>query len=200
VTSLGRFDCADGIIRPLWTRDDLVVRNAVAADATFIDKLQRENSYAVGFIQQTIWDKYVFGGERNFFVLMCEKNFDPVGYTLITPGRGPGSFVRIQQIAVRDDARRLDYGSALLAVLAEFCMENNRRGARLRCRQDLESNFFWQALGFQRYGVWAKGRVNHVGMKASDDINQWERVLNDSQGSLFSPAYLSLPDRIATRP
>lgn len=148
--NLGAFDCASGLSTVLWAGPDgIAVRTAVVDDASFIDKLQRENAYAVGFIQRTIWDKYVFGGERNFFVLLCEANNDPVGYTLVTPGRAPDSFVRIQQIAVRDDARRLQYGSALLDVIRRFCNEHQRRGARLRCRSDLESNRFWQALGFE---------------------------------------------------
>lgn len=184
--NLGVFDCATGLSTVLWTGPDgIAVRTAVVGDAPFIDKLQRENAYAVGFIQRTIWDQYVFGGERNFFVLLCEANDDPVGYTLVTPGRAVDSFVRIQQIAVREDARRLQYGSALLDVIRRFCGEHQRRGARLRCRSDLESNTFWLALGFHRYGIWPKGQRNHVGFKASDDINLWERTLNDAQGSLF---------------
>lgn len=171
--NLGRYDCAKGVITVLHTAGDLTVRTASILDAPLIDKLQRENSYAVGFIQRTIWDKYVFGGERNFFVLIVEANADPVGYCLVTPGKGPDSYIRIQQIAVRDDARRLHYGSALLAVLSAFCAEHQRAGAKLRCRADLPSNLFWRALGFTCYGVWIKGSVNHVGMRASDDINQW---------------------------
>lgn len=177
---LGLFDCSNGLINILYSKDDLIVRNAVFEDKPFIDKLQKENSYAVGFIQKTIWDKYVFGGERNFFVIICEKNKDPVGYTLVTPGRTSGSFVRIQQIAVRNDARRLHYGSALIEVIRQFCKEHERMGARLRCRRDLESNFFWESLGFTRWGVWEKGKVNHVGFKASDDINLWQIKLNDN--------------------
>jgi len=177
--NLDKFDCSNGIINILYMKDDLIVRNAIFSDSKFIDKLQKENSYAVGFIQKTIWDKYVFGGERNFFVLMCEKNKDPVGYTLVTPGRAFGSFVKIQQIAVRNDARRLHYGSALIECIKKFCNQHGRIGARLRCRQDLESNFFWKSLGFQQYGTWEKGRINHVGFKASDDIHLWEIKLNE---------------------
>jgi GNAT superfamily N-acetyltransferase len=173
--SLGDFDCATGLINILWSQGDLVVRNATYKDALIIDKLQKDNSYAVGFIQQTIWDKYVFGGERNFFVLIVESNSDPVGYTLITPGRGMGSYLRIQQIAVRDDARRLKYGNALMAVIERFASEQNRAGARLRCRADLESNHFWQAMGFTVENVVRKGAINHVGFKASNDINLWMR-------------------------
>jgi len=183
--NLGKFDCATGLINVLYQKGDLLVRNAREIDIAFIDKLQKDNSYAVGFIQRTVWDDYVFGGKRNFVVFICEKNNDPVGYILITPGRGANSYVKIQQIAVRDDARRLDYGSALIAVVREFCNTFERVGARLRCRTDLESNHFWKALGFVKYGVWEKGKVNHVGFKASKDINLWQIDLNTQMMSLF---------------
>ena len=184
--NLGKFDCATGLINILYTKDDLIVRNSTMTDMLFIDKLQKDNSFAVGFIQKTVWEKYVFGGERNFVVFVCEKNNDPVGYILITPGKGVGSHIKIQQIAVRDDARRLDYGSALIAVVKDFCNTFNRAGATLRCRIDLESNKFWKALGFIKYGTWLKGTVNHVGFKASNDINLWRIDLNDVQLDLFT--------------
>ena len=183
---LGKFDCSTGMSSKLYQKDDLVVRTATEADRTFIDKLQKENSYAVGFIQSTIWDKYVFGGERNFVVFICEKNDDLVGYVLLTPGRGAYTYAKIQQIAVREDARRLDYGSALLAVVKDFCNTFERIGVTLRCRIDLESNHFWRNLGFSLYGVWEKGKINHVGFKASNDINLWKIDLHDSIISLFT--------------
>jgi len=182
---LGKFDCATGLLNILYQKDDLIVRNARAIDIAFIDKLQKENSYAVGFIQRTVWDKYVFGGERNFVVFICEKNADAVGYILITPGRGVNTYVKIQQIAVRDDARRLDYGSALIAVVRDFCETFQRNGATLRCRVDLESNKFWKALVFTNYGLWEKGNVNHVCFKASNDIKLWRIDLNRNMQSLF---------------
>jgi len=186
--TLGRFDCATGVSTTLYTKGDLTVRTATAADRNFIDKMQKENSFAVGFIQSTIWDNYVFGGGRNFMVFICEKNLDMVGYVLLTPGRGAFSYAKIQQIAIREDARRLDYGSALIAVVKDFCNTFNRLGVTLRCRIDLESNRFWRALGFTLYDVWMKGKVNHVGFKASNDINLWSIDLNDQIVTLFSMA------------
>jgi len=190
--NLGKFDCATGLINVLYNKDDLIVRNSTAADLLFIDKLQKDNAYAVGFIQRTIWERYVFGGERNFVVFVCEKNNDPVGYILVTPGLNAGRYIKIQQIAVRDDARRLYYGSALLAVVRDFCNTFNRAGATLRCRVDLESNKFWQALGFYNYGVWLKGTINHVGFKASNDINLWRIELNDKQLILFDDTEMAI--------
>jgi GNAT superfamily N-acetyltransferase len=182
---LGKFDCATGISNTLYIKDDLTVRTATEQDKLFIDKLQKDNSYAVGFIQETVWDKYVFGGERNFVVFICEKNNDMVGYVLLTPGRKAYSYAKVQQVAVREDARRLDYGSALISVVKDFCNTFDRMGVTLRCRTDLQSNNFWKALGFSLYGVWEKGKVNHVGFKASADINLWRIDLNDQLLTLF---------------
>jgi GNAT superfamily N-acetyltransferase len=183
--NLGKFDCSTGFSNTLYTNGDLTVRTATQADRTFIDAMQKANSHAVGFIQSTIWDDYVFGGGRNFVVFICEKNNDMVGYVLLTPGRGSYSYAKIQQIAVREDARRLDYGTALISVVKEFCNTFARIGVTLRCRLDLESNKFWNALGFHIYGTWEKGKINHVGFKASNDINLWRIDLNDSLLALF---------------
>lgn len=190
---LGKFDCTSPISRVLF--DDklngVLVRTSTVNDTALIDKLQRENSYAVGFIQRTIWDKYVFGGERNFAAFICEANGDAVGYVLITPGKGAYRYGKIQQIAVRDDARRLKYGTALLDVCRQFCEAFDRKGFTLRCRVDLDANYFWKQLGFRKYGVWEKGKVNHVGFKASDDINLWIIDLNVTLYSLFEEADFS---------
>lgn len=184
---LGKFSSASGKTNVLWEQNDILVRTSTEADMALVDKLQKENSNAVGFIQKTIWEKYVWGGERNFTVFICEANREEVGYVFITPGKGPNTYAKIQQIAVRDDARRLQYGSALIDVGKEFCDLLALKGFTLRCRKDLESNKFWESLGFDRYGVWPKGKVNHVGFKASNDINLWKINLN----SHFLPLDLS---------
>lgn len=184
---LGKFDCSTGIINILYNDNlkNISVRTSTINDMSLIDKLQKENSYAVGFIQKTVWEKYVFGGQRNFIVFICEANNDAVGYVLITPGKGSYKYAKIQQIAVRNDARRLHYGTALLDVCQQFCETFNRIGFTLRCREDLESNKFWQALGFKKYAVWEKGKINHVGFKASNNINLWKIELNKNIHLLF---------------
>ena len=177
---LGKFDCSTGIINTLYDDPikDISVRTSTIKDMLLVDKLQKENSYAVGFIQKTVWEDYVWGGKRNFVVLICEANNDAVGYVLITPARGTYKYAKIQQIAVRNDARRLHYGTALIDVCRQFCETFGRIGFTLRCRQDLDSNHFWKSLGFTKYGTWEKGKINHVGFKASDDTNLWKIELN----------------------
>lgn len=186
---LGKFDCSTGITKVLWNDElkNILVRTSTLSDMLLVDKLQKENSYAVGFIQKTIWEEYVWGGKRNFIVLICEANNDPVGYVLITPGIGSMTYAKIQQIAIRNDARRLHYGTALIEVCREFCETFGRIGFTLRCRVDLESNRFWKTLGFENYATWEKGKINHVGMKASNDINLWKIDLNRTLQNLFTP-------------
>lgn len=194
--SLGKFDCSTGIICELYRHNDISVRTSTIKDMLLVDKLQKENSYAVGFIQKTIWEEYVWGGKRNFVVLIAEANDDAVGYVLITPGKKAYAYAKIQQIAVRNDARRLHYGTALIEVCRQFCNEFGRKGFTLRCRQDLESNKFWKSIGFTQYGTWGKGVINHVGMKASNDINLWKIDLNHTILSLFDDADYSQTSKI----
>ena len=54
--NLGRFDCSTGLINILYndTINDISVRTSTIKDMLLVDKLQKENSYAVGFIQKTI--------------------------------------------------------------------------------------------------------------------------------------------------
>lgn len=182
---LEEFDCSTGIINDIYKKDDLIVRTSNQKDMLYIDSLQKKNSYAVGFIQKTVWEKYVFGGERNFVVFICEKNNDRVGYILLTPGMGINTYAKIQQIAIQEDARRLEYGTALIECVRKFCNKFGRSGVTLRCRADLPSNEFWKALGFSIYGIWEKGKINHVGFKASDDIFQYKIDLNEKTPRLF---------------
>lgn len=184
--SLGEFDCSTGNTNIISVKDDLVVRTSAVDDQSYIDKLQKENSYAVGFIQRTIWDEYVFGGKRNFVAFTVEKNGDRVGYILVTPGKGVGQYAKIQQIAIQEDARRLEYGTMLIDAVRQLCEKLGRVGVTLRCRMDLDANKFWEALGFKVYGIWEKGKVNHVGFKASNDIILWRIELNTKMQPLFT--------------
>jgi hypothetical protein len=50
---LGEFDCSKGVINILYSHQDIIVRTSTLKDMLLIDKLQKENSNAVGFIQKT---------------------------------------------------------------------------------------------------------------------------------------------------
>jgi hypothetical protein len=176
---LGKYNCSDGLIKILYTQQDLIVRTSIPKDWIFVDHIQKQNSYAIGFFPRSSFEKSIWGGGQNNVLLICEKNADPVGYLMFCPGRGAMTYAKMQQMVIRNDARRLDYGSALIFVAKDFATMFGLRGFTLRCRIDLDANHFWRALGFIQYGIAAKGSVNHAGMIASNDINLYKLECNN---------------------
>jgi hypothetical protein len=69
--NLGAFDCSTGLINTLYHDkiQDISVRTSTIKDMLLVDKLQKENSNAVGFIQKTIWEDYVWGGETKLYCI-----------------------------------------------------------------------------------------------------------------------------------
>lgn len=171
------FVCSDGIQKTLIIRGEIEIRTTTPDDWSYLNKLMKEESSCIGFLQQRTWDRYVWGGERNFVTLLCLRNHQPVGYCFFTPGKGANRPVKIQQLVVQKDCRRIEHGTALCDSVADFAKQNDRSGISLRCRADLEANDFWEALGFKLVRVVSKGAINHVGMKASNDIFQYHRQI-----------------------
>lgn len=58
---LGKFDCSTGLINVLYKDEvkNISVRTSTIKDMLLVDKLQKENSNAVGFIQKSVWEEYV---------------------------------------------------------------------------------------------------------------------------------------------
>lgn len=182
--NLGEFSCL-GPATWLSVNGDIAVRTTTAEDWAYIDSLQKADANAVGFLQRRTWDDYVWGGQRNFMTFLCLVQNVPVGYVLLTPGRGVNHPARIQQIVIQQDVRRLEYGTALVDQCVRFCEQYERSGIALRCRADLSANWFWGALGFTLLRVFTKGSVNHVNFKASNDILQYFRP---TKATLFEEA------------
>ena len=107
----------------------------------WIDKLQKENSQAVGFIQKSVWEELPspLDGKRNFVPFSFARlkrgcswvrfnNSRQEGYTMIR--------VKFNRLAIRNDARRLQYeGQPYLDVCQQLCEHLNVMGFTLRCRQ-----------------------------------------------------------------
>ena len=64
--NLGKFDCSTGILNILYNDkiNDILVRNSTIKDMLLVDKLQKENSFAVGFIQKNSMGRLCFGGVK----------------------------------------------------------------------------------------------------------------------------------------
>ncbi len=123
--------------------------------------LSNRNTESLGFIESTRMAKRIEKGQ----VLAEYDNGDLCGYLL----HGClGNWVHIHQACIQEDARRIDHGRALVARLAAKARRAGCMGISLRCRDNLPSNLFWQALGFEHVatvpGGRSRGRMINVWM------------------------------------
>lgn len=120
----------------------MLIRLATLLDIPYIDHLRKQEGEALGFIPLRRYEMEI-SGERHGSIIVCEENGDLVGFVYAT--HNSAGVTHIQQVAVQEDARRMDRASAL--VLA-----TQRRTDWLmscRCAAELESTHFWNALGFK---------------------------------------------------
>lgn len=143
------------------------LRRATLEDLKFIDDLRRRESDAVGFVPLIRYEQEV-SGARNGRLWVIEENVDPVGFAFVTFGHG---LARIQQIAVREDARRMERATSLVKAAAAEARVRGLRELGCRVADDLESNAFWEALGFSAVGNVAGG------LRRNRRITYWRAAL-----------------------
>lgn len=118
------------------------IRQATMADIRYIDHLRAKESDAVGFIPKQRYEMEI-DGRRGGTMLVALENNDHVGFLYATHNRA--GVTHIQQIAIQEDARRLERATALVSA----CQKHSDWLISCRCAADLESTQFWNALGFQ---------------------------------------------------
>lgn len=119
----------------------MIVRPATSADLRYIDSLRRHEQERVGFLPLSRYERET-ESQRGTLLVGVEGG-DRVGFIFWTPG---WPIARIQQLAIQDDARRMERGTALVQAVADRIPHHN--GLTCRCREDIEGREFWRALGF----------------------------------------------------
>jgi len=122
-----------------------------------MDSLRRANQEAVGFVPFSRWEGVM--EHRPETISMLYENGDMVGYVWWTPGIPVAA---IQQLVVREDARRFERGTELVARAILRMNHPLRYGVTCRCRCDLESTAFWEAVGFRAIRLEESGRRGPV--------------------------------------
>ena len=134
-----------------------MIRLATLADLDYVKHLANREGYAVGFVPSPAYEAAITGeksGKRwsltcNDRLWICEEAGDQVGFLLASFG----AETRVTQIAVQEDARRLDRGLGLLDAAHAEGQARGIDGIRAGCADDLDSNAFWEAMGFTHYGT-----------------------------------------------
>lgn len=106
--------------------------------------LMRSNSNQIGFIPISRIEQQ----ERRGLVFHQYDNETWMGY-LVVGNIKAGGTTHIWQECIDKTARGYGSGTRLFFQLLKKCKENYVSQIVLRCREDLESNMFWRAMGFE---------------------------------------------------
>jgi len=119
--------------------------------------LRRHCQEAVGFVPMSKWEWHI--EHRPKTLITMREEGDMVGYIYWTPGL---PIAAIQQLVIREDARRFERGTALVEKAIKAMEYRGRYGVTCRCRHDLEAVFFWLAIGFELIRQEESGRRGPV--------------------------------------
>jgi len=132
------------------------VRLAELNDLKYIHSLSKIESNALGFIPNTAYEAAITGektGKRwsntcNDKLWLCEENGDKVGFLLMSFGR----WSKVNQIAIQEDARRIERGKALIDAGMKHGQSRGIQDFACGCADDLASNQFWKGVGWKQLG------------------------------------------------
>lgn len=163
------------------------IRRATLDDLKYLDALRKKEGDAVGFIPMRRYEMEV-NGERRGSIYLSWDNGEPTGFIYAThSGRGT---TRVMQVAIQEDARRMERASALVDAVVADGLKRHTWLTSLRCADDLDANHFWEALGFslEREGVapkslYAPGKDKTATNARGRRLNVWQRV----EAGLWAP-------------
>jgi GNAT superfamily N-acetyltransferase len=140
-----------------------VIREALIEDIKYVVSLSKKESFSLGFIPKMAYESAITGiktGKRwspvcNDKLFICSCNDDLVGFCLASFGRKNSIYKtgKIAQICLQEDARKLERGKLLLNAVIEWGKKINTLAFNAGCADDLESNFFWRAMGWEKIGM-----------------------------------------------
>lgn len=155
----------------------MIIRRAELSDIRYIESLRRKESEAIGFIPMQRYEMEI-NGERGGSILVCLENDDHVGFLYATHNKA--GVTHIQQVAIQEDARRMERASALVQAAQrpfDYLIS-------LRCAADLEATQFWSALGFELEGhvlpksVYGRGKDKATkATRRKRDILRFQKVI-----------------------
>jgi GNAT superfamily N-acetyltransferase len=142
----------------------MILSNQALAD--YCIALHRLNSEQLGLLPADRMRAYVDAGQ----VFHAEEGGEVCGYLIagLTP-----PWARVWQACVEYSLRGLGHGAVMVAKLEAHAKRNGCTGITLRCRDGLDSNLFWLALGFSLV------RQLPGGARRGKPLNVWAMQIND---------------------
>ena len=144
---------------------ETIIKKATLNDLKYIESLSKTETKSIGFIPKVRYEAAIIGQrvhektqpKCNDTIYLCFENDDPVGFVLGSKGKGVDGFSKVSQIVIQPDARLIERGKLLLNGIITHYESMGIFDFRCGCADDLESNFFWKAMGWdkiaQRKGI-----------------------------------------------
>lgn len=146
--------------------------------ADYCIQLHRKNSEQLGLLPADRMRAYVDAGQ----VFHAQEGGEVCGY-LIAGMKAP--WARVWQACVEYSLRGLGHGAVMVAKLEAEAKRRGCTGITLRCRDGLDSNLFWQALGFSVV------RQVPGGGRRGKPLNVWALQINDDLLGAAMPTKLN---------
>jgi hypothetical protein len=131
---------------------DTIVRPGRVGDWDYIDSLRKKEGTSLGFIPKLSYISVLSGTSdrgrdrwKYARINVTEDNGDLTGFCYASFFR---DIARIYQIVVQEDARRWHRASMLENAVRKDAIKYKCQGISCRVAFDLESNFFWRAIGY----------------------------------------------------
>ena len=144
------------------TLEETIVREALITDIQYVVSLSKKESFSLGFIPKMAYESAITGikkGKRwspvcNDKLFVCTVNNDLVGFCLASFGKANSVYRKgkIAQICLQEDARKFERGRLLLSEVINWGKFLGTLSFDAGCADDLESNFFWKAMGWNKVG------------------------------------------------
>lgn len=130
----------------------MICRAAIADDLGAIEAMRRTDGDALGFIPLARYAAVIDGA-----TIDGRRRSDYEGVSVITDSDEVTGFVfagfhrgglKIEQVCVREDARRIERATALVRSVEATAWARGAPLARCRVAADLEATRFWEAMGY----------------------------------------------------
>jgi ribosomal protein S18 acetylase RimI-like enzyme len=141
----------------------------------YIVNLSKTNFNSIGFIPKPRIEEYLIN-EQVFFEY--EGGLEG-GFCIV--GSGKGKTLKIYQHCIEQDLRRLEHGKELFNKIQFVAQKRGYEDIHLRCRENLDANKFWKAIGFNFLYLEPK-----ITQRTNKGINHWVyKIKNPRQYSLI---------------
>lgn len=165
------------------------VRDAVSCDWLYIDSLRKREGSALGFIPKDAYTSVLEGRqianrERHKYqrIIVTEDNGDLTGFCYASFASDWASII---QIVVQSDARRWHRAILMVDLVEAEASKRSNIGIKCRVAIDLESNWFWRAIGYEPERIVTSTWLNQRESASKRPLVLYRKPLSPLLSALF---------------